>query len=117
MHCRSEKQFMLPTARESSLIARFFWPLIPIGVACFGVWILISGRYIYRPGRSHTVFELIAPDAYLIGVFYLFLAALLSAFGVTGRKEKWFFWVGVIGSATTIAIESARQLLGLAAYG
>lgn len=108
---------MSSTVQKNSFVVRFLGPLIPIGLASFGVWLLISGRYAFRPGRSHTVLVLLAPDAYLIGIFFLFLAALLVAFGVTGRKEKWFFWVGTIGSAVTIAIESARQLLGLAAYG
>lgn len=108
---------MSSSVQKKSIVERFLGPLIPIGLASFGVWLLVSGRYVFRPGRSNGELVLLAPDAHLIGVFFLFLAALLVAFGVGGRKEKWFFWVGALGSTVTIVIESTRQLLGLAVYG
>jgi len=102
---------------EHSLIVRFLGPLVPLGFAAFGIWLLISGRYVYRPGRSTTELVLLAPDAYIAGAFFLFLAALIAALGVSGKKGRWLFWVGSVGSIASFVVEAGRQIAGVAAYG
>jgi hypothetical protein len=102
---------------KPSFVIRYLGPLVPLGFAAFGIWILISGSYIYRPGRTTSTVTLLPPDAQISGVFFLSIAALISALGVSGRNKRWLFWIGLVGSIGTLAIEGARQIAGIAVYG
>ena len=105
------------SSNKPSFVVRYLGPLVPVGFAVFGIWILISGNYVYRPGRTTTTLTLLPPDAQIAGIFFLSLASLIAALGVSGRKGRWLFWVGIVGSLATLIAEAARQLLGLAVYG
>ncbi|SEJ43790.1 hypothetical protein SAMN05444746_10238 [Variovorax sp. OK212] len=104
------------TRRESGWITRYIAPLLPVGLAAYGLWILLTGRATYRPGRGSSTVTLLAPDACLAGLFFVFLALLVTALGTSGRMEKWLFRVGLCGSLCCLVVEGARQLMGLAVY-
>lgn len=104
-------------ASEKSLVIRYLGPLVPLGFGGFGLWLLATGCYVYRPGRSNTEVVLLPPDAYIAGGFFICLAALITSLGVSGRFERWLFWLGAVGSALCFAAEAGRQLLGVATYG
>lgn len=113
----SHHKIMSSIEQPNSPIVRYLGPLLPLGFGGFGVWLLVSGRYVFRPGRSNSEIVLLAPDAYIAGGFFIFLAALITALGVSGQFGRWLFWVGSIGSAIFLAIEAGRQVLGVAVYG
>ena len=77
---------------KKSFVIRYLGPLVPLGLAACGVWVLLSGTYTYRPGRTGSTVTLLPPDSYLAGLFFISLGVLITAFGVSGRKERWFFW-------------------------
>lgn len=103
---------------KRTFVARFVGPLVPLGFASFGIWLLVSGRYVYRSTRgSSNELVLLPPDAYIAGAFFIFLAVLITAIGTSGRKSRWLFIVGCVGAVMSFAIEAWRQLSGLAVYG
>jgi hypothetical protein len=102
---------------EKSFVTRYLGPLLPLSFGTFGLWLLASGRYVYRPGRSTTELVLLPPDSYIAGGFFICLAALIAALGVSGKTKRWLFWFGAVGSALFFSVEAGRQLLGVAAYG
>jgi hypothetical protein len=102
---------------EKSIVIRYLGPLIPVGFGCFGLWLLVTGRYVFRPGRSTTELVLLPPDSYIAGGFFICLAVLIAALGVSGKAERWLFWFGAGGAALLFAVEAGRQFLGVAAYG
>ncbi|WP_395318271.1 hypothetical protein [Variovorax sp. UC74_104] len=109
---------MKATAGEHkpSFVIRYLGPLLPIGSALFGIWILFSGSYTYRPGRGSQTITLLPPDSQLMGLFFLSLAVLVSALGASGRRERWLFWGGLTGAVVFLVAEGLRQLLKLAVY-
>lgn len=102
---------------DRSLVVRFLGPLVPLGFAAFGIWLLISGRYVYRPGRGNAELVLLSPDAYIAGAFFIFLALLVAAIGMSGKKSWWLFSTGLAGSLICFSVEAWRQIAGLAVYG
>ncbi|MFN4352159.1 MAG: hypothetical protein ACK4F6_15255 [Hylemonella sp.] len=101
-----------------TFVTRFLGPLVPAGFAGFGLWLLITGRYAYRLGRgSQNEVVLLPPDAYIAGAFFIFLAVLVAAIGMSGRRSWWFFLVGCVGAILSFAFEAWRQLSGVAVYG
>ncbi len=105
-------------APKRTFVARFLGPLVPAGFAVFGGWLLISGRYAYRPSRGNSSeVVLLPPDTYIAGAFFIFLALLIAAIGTSGRKNRWLFVVGCVGAALSFAVEAWRQLSGVAVYG
>ncbi len=104
-------------AKKPSFVSRYLGPLLPLSFAAVGVWILISGRYVYRPGRSGGILALLPPDSFFAALFFISLSCVIAAFGFSGRKEWWLFWGGLTGCVGALLIEGARQLLGLAVYG
>jgi hypothetical protein len=108
---------MSDTQPKSSFVIRYLGPLVPMGFAAFGSWILFSGSYSFRPGRSNQVVTLLPPDSWLAAVFFLSLAALLVAFGLQGRAERSVFWIGLIGCLVAIAAVGFRQIAGFAVIG
>lgn len=104
-------------AEKPSFISRYLGPLLPLGFAGVGVWILMSGRYVYRPGRSGGVLVLLPPDSLFAALFFISLSCVIAAFGFSGLKERWLFWGGLAGCVCALLIEGTRQLLGLAVYG
>ncbi|HEY3049792.1 MAG TPA: hypothetical protein VGJ72_20290 [Polaromonas sp.] len=107
----------IPKTQKNSFVLHYLGPLVPLGFAVFGVWILISGRYAYRPGRSAQVLVLLPPDSQFAALFFISLACVIAAFGFSGLKERWLFWGGLAGCVGALLIEGVRQLLGLAVYG
>lgn len=105
-----------PPAKESFVI-RYLGPLLPLGFAAFGVWILVSGAYVFRSGRSSQIYTLLPPDSYLAALFFISLGVFIAAFGASGRVERWLFWCGLVGSVAACVIGGGRQLLGVAVYG
>lgn len=105
------------SSNNRSPVARFLGPLVPLGLATFGIWLLISGRYVYRPGRSNAELVLLAPDVYIAGAFFIFLALLVAAIGVSGKKSWGLFFTGLAGSLISFSVEAWRQIAGLAVYG
>ncbi|SEK66897.1 hypothetical protein SAMN05518845_102329 [Variovorax sp. YR750] len=95
---------------------RYLAPLLPLGSALFGIWVLLSGSYTYRPGRNSQTVTLLPPDSQLMGLFFLSLAVLISAFGVSGRRKRWLFRGGLAGALLSLTAEGFRQLAGLAVY-
>jgi hypothetical protein len=108
---------MTTDSEGSSFVGRYLGPLVPLALAAFGIWILISGHYSFRPGRSTTTVTLLPPDSQFAALFFLSLAVLLAAFGAKGQMERWLFWVGLVGSVTAIVTVGARQIIGAASYG
>jgi len=107
-----------PSAGERSFVGRFLGPLVPIGFAAFGFWLFFSGRYVYRPTRgSSQQVILLAPDAYLAGVFFISLAVLVTAIGTSGKKSWWFFAIGLAGAVLSFSVVAWRQISGVAVYG
>lgn len=103
---------------KRTFVARFLGPLVPVGVAVYGTWLLISGQYVYRSSRgSSNEIVLLPPDAYIAGSFFIFLAVLISAIGASGKKSWWLFVVGCAGAVLSFALEAWRQLAGIAVYG
>lgn len=102
---------------EKSFVIRYLGPLIPLGFGSFGLWLLVTGRYVFRPGRSTTELVLLSPDSYIAGGFFICLALLIATLGVSGKAERWLFWPGAVGAVLFFFIEAGRQLLGVAAYG
>ena len=102
---------------KKSFVIRYLGPLVPLGFAACGVWVLLSGTYTYRPGRTGSTVTLLPPDSYLAGLFFISLGVLITAFGVSGRKERWFFWGGLSGALLSLIVEGARQILRMAVYG
>lgn len=90
---------------------------MPLGLALFGAWILFSGSYDYRAGRSSTVTTLLPPDSWLAAVFFFSLAILLVAFGLQRRAQCITFWIGLVGCVVAIAVVGFRQIVGLAVFG
>lgn len=105
------------TRSTTSRIVRTLGALVPPGLAAHGLWILFTGSASYRPGRGDRTRTLLPPDAWLAGLFFVFLAMLVASLGMSGRKEAWLFRVGLGGSLFCLVTEGARQLLGIAAYG
>jgi len=105
------------TPNSRSLVVKFLGPLVPLGSAGFGVWLLFSGRYVYRPGRSNAVLVLLPPDVYIAGAFFIFLGLLVAAIGMSGKRSWWLFYVGLTGSLLGFSVEAWRQIAGLAVYG
>lgn len=103
---------MLSPKPSTSPLIQYLGPLLPLGCGGFGVWLLVSGRYVYRPGRSNSELIPLAPDAYLAAGFFISLAVLIAALGITGQLGRWLFWGGSIGSTVFLAIEAGLQLLG-----
>jgi hypothetical protein len=101
---------------KRSFVVRYLGPLLPLSLAAYGIWVLFSGEYTYRPGRASGTVTLLAPDAQLMGLFQVFLAVLVTAFGVSGRKEWWCFRVGLAGAVLCLVIEGARQLMRIAVH-
>jgi hypothetical protein len=108
---------MSQSEMQKSLVIRYLGPLIPLGFGGFGIWLLITGRYAFRPGRSTTEVVLVAPDAFIAGGFFISLAILISALGFSGKCGRVLFWVGSIGSVFCIVFEAIRQIFGMAVYG
>jgi hypothetical protein len=107
-----------PSAGERSFVVRFLGPLVPIGFVSFGFWLLFSGRYVYRPTRgSSQEVVLLAPDAYLAGIFFISLAVLTTAIGTSGKKSWWFFAIGLAGAILSFSVTAWRQISGTAIYG
>jgi hypothetical protein len=104
-------------AEKSSFISRYLGPLLPLSFAAVGVWILVSGRYVYRPGRSGGVLVLHPPDSLFAALFFISLSCVIAAFGFSGPKERWLFWGGLSGCVCALLVEGTRQLWGLAVYG
>ena len=102
---------------DRSLLVRLFGPLLALGLAAFGIWLFISGRYVYRPGRSNAQLVLLSPDAYIAGAFFISLALLIAAIGISGKKSWWLFFTGLTGSLISFSVEAWRQIAGLAVYG
>jgi len=90
---------------------------LPLGLAAVGVWILVSGRYVYRPGRSAKVLTLLPPDSLFAALFFISLSCVIAAFGFSGSKERWLFWGGLTGCLCALLIEGTRQFWGLTVYG
>ena len=103
--------------KKPSSISRYLGSLLVLSFAAIGVWILISGRYDYRPGRSNGVLALLPPDSYFAALFFISLSCVIAAFGFSGRKERWLFRGGLAGCIAALLIEGTRQLSGLAIYG
>lgn len=108
---------MPQTQPKPSFVIRYLGPLVPLGFALFGAWILFSGSYVYRGGRSSTVTTLLPPDSWLAAVFFFSLAILLVAFGLQRRAQCIAFWIGLVGCVVAIAVVGFRQIAGLAAFG
>ena len=103
---------------KRSFVVRFLGPLVPIGFASFGFWLFFSGRYVYRPTRgSSQQVVLLAPDAYLAGIFFISLAVLVTAIGTSGKKSWWFFAIGLAGAVLSFSVSAWRQISGIAIYG
>ncbi|MCR6477243.1 hypothetical protein NU688_13870 [Variovorax sp. ZS18.2.2] len=102
---------------KKSFVIRYLGPLVPLGFAAVGVWILLSGAYTYRPGRTSSTVTLLPPDSHLAGLFFISLGVLIAAFGVSGRRERWFFWGGLSGALLSLVVEGTRQILRMAVYG
>lgn len=103
---------------ERSFVVRFVGPLVPIGFASFGFWLFFSGRYVYRSTRGSTQqVILLGPDAYFAGVFFISLAVLVAAIGISGKKSWWFFAIGLAGAVLSFSVAAWRQISGIAIYG
>lgn len=102
---------------EKSFVIRYLGPLIPMGFCSFGFWLLATGRYVFRPSRSTTELVLLSPDSYIAGGFFICLAVLITALGVSGNAKRLLFWSGAAGAVLFFSVEAGRQLLGVAAYG
>ncbi|KIQ28193.1 hypothetical protein RT97_20965 [Variovorax paradoxus] len=87
-----------------------------MSLAAYGIWVLFSGEYTYRPGRGNGTVTLLALDARLMGLFQLFLAVLVTALGVSGRKAWWCFRIGLAGAVLCLVVEGARQLMRIAVH-
>jgi len=108
---------MKPAASRGKFVIRYLGPLIPLGLAANGIWILLSGYYTYRPGKGNWTLTLLPPDSHLAGLFFIFLGVLVASLGVSGRKERWLFWSGLAGALLSLIIEGLRQILRLAVHG
>jgi hypothetical protein len=109
---------MSQTQPKPSFVVRYLGPLMPLGFAVFGAWILFSGSYTYRPVRhSSAVVTLLPPDSWLAAIFFFSLASLLVAFGLQGRVERITFCIGLIGCVAAISVVGFRQIAGLAMLG
>ena len=106
-----------PGRERTGWVGRYLGPLVPLGFAAFGLWILVSGSYTFRPGRSDTTLTLLPPDSQFAALFFISLAVLLSAFGAKGRMERWLFRTGLGGCLLAIAFVGVRQILRVASYG
>jgi hypothetical protein len=104
-------------AEKPSIVSRYLGTLLTLSFAGVGIWILISGRYVYRPGRSGGILVLLPPDSYFAALFFFSLSCVIAAFGFSGLKERYLFWVGLAGCIAALLIEGTRQLLRLAVYG
>lgn len=62
---------MLSPKPSTSPLIQYLGPLLPLGCGGFCVWLLVSGRYVYRPGRSNSELIPLAPDAYLAAGFFI----------------------------------------------
>jgi hypothetical protein len=112
---QNHRFIMSHTQPKSSFVIRYLGPLVPLGFAVLGAWILFSGSYTYRPVRySSTVVTLLPPDSWLAAVFFFSLASLLIAFGLQGRAERITFGIGLVGCIAAIAAVGFRQITGLA---
>jgi hypothetical protein len=47
-------QDMFQPEIKKSFVIKYLGPMIPLGFAGFGIWLLITGQYVFRPGRNPT---------------------------------------------------------------
>ena len=104
---------MSKSQTSPSFISRFLGPLLPLSFALYGIWILVTGSYSYRPGRSTRSITLLPPDSWFAAWFFFSLSVLLVAFGLEGRSQRVTFWTGLASCLIAIAVVGSRQILGL----
>ena len=101
---------------KPSFITRYLGPLLPLSFSLFGLWILVTGSYTYRPGRTNKFLTLHPPDSWFAALFFFSLGILFVAFGLEGRAQRATFWIGLAGCLVAIAVVGFRQITGLAAF-
>jgi cell division protein FtsW (lipid II flippase) len=102
---------------KQSFITRYLGPTIPWVLALFGLWILYSGSYAFRPTRSLSREVLLPPDSWGAAIFFIFLGLVLAAFDLKGRSERYAFWIGLVGCIGAVVFVGYRQITGTAVHG